>query len=158
MLDLIKKTMLTGIGLALLAKDEVEGLAKELIDKGKMSEKDGKKFLDDLSNRYEEVQKKLENMVEKTVKEFFKKTDIVTTDELKALKKEIRDQLERLQEKEEKAIPDTLEKRVEAYPAMSPKERKRLLNDLEVQMLVYADMMKFEKAAELRDIIADLKK
>jgi polyhydroxyalkanoate synthesis regulator phasin len=91
MLDLIKKTMLTGIGLALLAKDEVEGLAKELIDKGKMSEKDGKKFLDDLSKRYEEVQNKLENMVEKTVKEFFKKTDIVTTDELKALKKEIRD-------------------------------------------------------------------
>ena len=31
MLDLIKKTMLTGIGLALLAKDEVEGLAKELV-------------------------------------------------------------------------------------------------------------------------------
>jgi len=43
MLDLIKKTMLTGVGLALLAKDEVEGLAKELVDKGKMSEKDGKK-------------------------------------------------------------------------------------------------------------------
>ncbi len=91
MFDLIKKTMLTGIGLALLAKDEVESLAKELVDKGKMSEKDGKQFLDDLSDRYEEVQNKLENMVEKTVKEFFKKTDIVTTDELKALKKEIRD-------------------------------------------------------------------
>jgi len=91
MLDLIKKTMLTGVGLTLLAKDEVESLAKELIDKGKMSEKDGKKFLDDLSKRYEEVQNKLENRVEKTVKEFFKKADIVTTDELKALKKEIRD-------------------------------------------------------------------
>lgn len=91
MFDLIKKTMLTGIGLALLAKDEVESLAKELVDKGKMSEKDGKQFLDDLSDRYEEVQNKLENMVEKTVKEFLKKTDIVTTDELKALKKEIRD-------------------------------------------------------------------
>ena len=91
MFDLIKKTMLTGIGLALLAKDEVESLAKELVDKGKMSEKDGKQFLDDLSDRYEEVQNKLENMVEKTVKEFLKKTDIVTADELKALKKEIRD-------------------------------------------------------------------
>ncbi len=91
MLDLIKKTMLTGIGLALLAKDEVEDLAKELVDKGKMTEKDGKKFLDDLQKRYDDVQTKLEDRVEKTVKEFFKKANVVTTDELKALKKEIRE-------------------------------------------------------------------
>jgi len=91
MLDLIKKTMLTGIGLALLAKDEVEDLAKEFVDKGKMTEKDGKKFLDDLQKRYDDVQTKLEDRVEKTVKEFFKKANVVTTDELKALKKEIRE-------------------------------------------------------------------
>ena len=91
MLDLVKKTMLTGIGLALLAKDEVEDLAKELIDKGKMSEQDGRKFFNDLQDRYDKVQKKLEDQVEKTVKEMLKKADIVTGDDLKALKKEIRD-------------------------------------------------------------------
>ena len=90
MLELIKKTMLTGIGLALLAKDEVEDLAKELVEKGKMTEKDGKKFLDELQKRYEDVQNKLENRVEKTVKEFLKKADVVTADDLKAIKKEIR--------------------------------------------------------------------
>jgi hypothetical protein len=31
MLDLMKKTMLTGIGLALLAKDEMEELAREVV-------------------------------------------------------------------------------------------------------------------------------
>jgi polyhydroxyalkanoate synthesis regulator phasin len=91
MLDLIKKTMLTGIGLALLAKDEIEDLAKELTEKGKMTEKEGKQFLGDLQERYEEVQRKLEQRVEKTVKEFLKKADVVTGDELKALKKEIRE-------------------------------------------------------------------
>ncbi len=90
MLELVKKTMLTGIGLALLAKDEVEDLAKELVEKGKMTEKDGKKFLDELQKRYEEVQSKLEERVEKTVKEFLKKADVVTADDLKAIKKEIR--------------------------------------------------------------------
>ena len=90
MLDLVKKTMLTGIGLALLAKDEVEDLAKELVEKGKMTEKDGKKFLDELQKRYEDVQNKLEERVEKTVKEFLKKADVVTADDLKAIKKEIR--------------------------------------------------------------------
>lgn len=91
MLDLMKKTMLTGIGLALLAKDEMEELAREVVEKGKMTEKDGKKFFNDLQERYEEVQNKLEERVEKAVKEFLKKADVVTADELKALKKEIRE-------------------------------------------------------------------
>jgi polyhydroxyalkanoate synthesis regulator phasin len=91
MSDLIKKTLLAGVGLALKTWDEVEDLAKELVDKGKMSEKDGNKFIKDLQNRYEETQKKLEARVEKTVKEFLKKANVVTSDELKAVKKEVRE-------------------------------------------------------------------
>ncbi len=89
--DLIKKTMLAGVGLALKTWDEVEDLVKELVDKGKMSEKDGSNFLKDLQKRYEETQKKLEARVEKTVKEFLKKANVVTSDELKAVKKEVRE-------------------------------------------------------------------
>lgn len=95
MLNIIKKSMLTGIGLALIAKDEVEDLAKELVAKGNMSEKEGMKFLEelqkDLQKRYEETQKKLEDRVQQTVKDFMKKADVVTGDELKGLKKEIRE-------------------------------------------------------------------
>jgi polyhydroxyalkanoate synthesis regulator phasin len=91
MLNIIKKSMLTGIGLALLAKDEVEDLAKELVNKGKMSENEGMKFLEDIQKRYGETQKKLEDRVQETVKEFMKKADVVTGDELKGLKKEIRE-------------------------------------------------------------------
>jgi polyhydroxyalkanoate synthesis regulator phasin len=91
MLNIIKKTMLTGIGLALIAKDEMEDLAKELINKGKMSENEGTKFLEDLQKRYDETQTKLEEKVQRAVKDFMKKADVVTGDELKGLKKEIRD-------------------------------------------------------------------
>jgi len=91
MLNIIKKSMLTGIGLALIAKDEVEDLAKELVNKGKMSENEGTKFLEDLQKRYDETQKKLEEKVQQAVKDFMKKADVVTGDELKGLKKEIRD-------------------------------------------------------------------
>jgi len=89
--DLIKKTLLAGVGLALKTWDEVEDLAKELVEKGKMTEKDGNKFIKDLQTRYEETQKKLEARVEKTVKEFLKKANVVTGDELKAVKKEVRE-------------------------------------------------------------------
>jgi polyhydroxyalkanoate synthesis regulator phasin len=91
MLDLLKKGMLTGIGLALKTKDEVEDLVKELQKKGEMSETEGRKFLDDVQKRYDETQEKLEKRVEDAVKDFLKKTKIVTTDELKELKKEIRE-------------------------------------------------------------------
>ena len=101
--DLIKKTLLAGVGLALKTWDEVEDLAKELVDKGKMTEKDGSKFLQDLQQRYEETQKKLEARVEKTVKDFLKKADVVTGEELKAVKKEVRELKKMISSEKEKA-------------------------------------------------------
>ncbi|MEE4603644.1 MAG: hypothetical protein V2J65_20345 [Desulfobacteraceae bacterium] len=101
--DLIKKTLLAGVGLALKTWDEVEDLTKELVDKGKMTEKEGSKFLQDLQKRYEETQKKLEARVEKTVKDFLKKADVVTGDELKAVKKEVRELKKMISSEKEKS-------------------------------------------------------
>jgi polyhydroxyalkanoate synthesis regulator phasin len=95
--DFAKKTMLTGIGLALLAKDEMEEIAKEVVEKGKekgkMTEQEARKFWDDLHERYEDVQKKLEEKVEQNVKEILDKMKIVTEEKLesklKAIKKDV---------------------------------------------------------------------
>ena len=89
--EFLKKAMLAGVGLALKTWDEVEDFTKEMVEKGKMGEKEGNEFLKDLQGRYDDTQKKLEARVEKTVKEFLKKANLVTSDELKAVKKEIRE-------------------------------------------------------------------
>jgi polyhydroxyalkanoate synthesis regulator phasin len=91
MADQIKKVLLAGVGLALKTWGEVEALAEELIKKGKMSEAEGRKFLNDLQKKYEQAQKQLESRVEKSVKDFLKKADIPTAAELKSLKKEVRE-------------------------------------------------------------------
>ena len=91
MYDLIRKGMLTGIGLALKTWDEVEALAKDIEKKSDMPREEGKTFLKDLEKRYSEAQDKLEKRVEKSVNDFLKRADIVTGDELKGLKKEIRE-------------------------------------------------------------------
>jgi len=83
MIDVVKKTLLAGIGLALKTKDEVEEYAREMEKKLNLTENDGKIFLKEIHSRYEEAQKKLEERVEKTVKELLKKADVVTTEELK---------------------------------------------------------------------------
>ncbi len=91
MFDMVRKSMLAGVGLALKAWDEVEDMAKEVAEQSKMTEKEGRKFIEELQHRYEDAQKKLEERVEKSVKDLLKKADVVTQDELKGLKKEIRD-------------------------------------------------------------------
>jgi polyhydroxyalkanoate synthesis regulator phasin len=91
MFDMVRKSMLAGVGLALKAWDEVEDMAKEVAEQSKMTEKEGRKFIEELQTRYEDAQKKLEERVEKSVRDLLKKADVVTQDELKGLKKEIRD-------------------------------------------------------------------
>lgn len=101
MIELIKKTMMAGIGLALKTRDEVEELARDLSKKGSLSEQEGKRFLDELLKRYDDARGKLEERVEESVKKFLKKADIVTSEELKALKKEIRELKKAISQKTE---------------------------------------------------------
>ncbi|MDD3993104.1 MAG: phasin family protein [Desulfobacterales bacterium] len=87
----LKKLVIMGLGAGLMAKDEMEKMGREFSKKFEMGEKDAKKFMDDLEQRYEKAQKKLDKRVEEMVHDFLKKADIVTNDDLKALKKEIRE-------------------------------------------------------------------
>ena len=90
MLGLLKKSVLLGIGLALKTKDEVEEFARDFAKKSRMTEKEGKKFVAEMLDKYDESTEKLEKRVEKAVRDFLKKTSIVTEDDLKPIKKEIR--------------------------------------------------------------------
>jgi len=78
MFELIKKTMLTGIGLAAITKDKVEELAKELTEKGEISEKEGKELVDELLKKSEQARKDLETKIEDMVSKVLKKMDLAT--------------------------------------------------------------------------------
>ena len=76
----------------------------------------------------------------------------------KSIIKAIENQLEKFQdgsEREDKKEEDLL-KRAEAFKAMTKKEQKQFIKELQFQMNLYADMMEFEKAAELRDVVREL--
>jgi polyhydroxyalkanoate synthesis regulator phasin len=59
MIDLIKKTLLAGVGLAAMTKDKVEELAEELTEEGELSEKEAKELLNDLLKRSKRAKKDL---------------------------------------------------------------------------------------------------
>jgi polyhydroxyalkanoate synthesis regulator phasin len=89
MLDLVRKGVLTGIGLASLTKDKVEELAEKIIEETKLSEEEGRKLVEDLLKQSEEARKNLEEEVKKTVGEAMEKLDIPSRKDLEDLKARI---------------------------------------------------------------------
>ncbi len=89
MIDLLKKSLHAGIGIALKTTDDIKGLVKELVEKGKVSEEDGKKFLDDILEKYDDVKTNLEEKIESAVKKVVEKTNLANKHEIRDLKDEI---------------------------------------------------------------------
>ena len=73
MLDLMKKAIFTGLGLAFMTKEKIEEFSKEIIEKGRLSDTEGKEFIDELQNKSEEVRKKLQKQVQSAVNNTLKK-------------------------------------------------------------------------------------
>jgi polyhydroxyalkanoate synthesis regulator phasin len=90
MFDLIKKTMLAGIGFAVITKDKVEQLAKEYIEKGQMTEKEAKEMVDEFLKKSEHARKDLETKLEEMVQKALKKMNIATREDVAGLEERIK--------------------------------------------------------------------
>ncbi len=103
MIDLIKKTVMISVGMAYLTKEKVEELAHEIIEKGKMSKKESKAFLEDLLDKSEETSKQVEAQMTTIVNDTLKKLNFATQEDVKGLKKEIKELRKMLKKKGETA-------------------------------------------------------
>ena len=89
MIELVKKGVFTGIGLLSLTKEKIEEVAQEFIEKGKMSEQEGEKFVNELLKRSEESKQDIKKQVEESVKNLMKKMDFASKADVAALHKEL---------------------------------------------------------------------
>ncbi len=89
MLDLMKKAVLTGIGVASLTKEKVEEIAKDFAEKGKMSEQEGEKFVSDLLKKSEESRQALMAQVEKMVGTAVGSMNLAKVSDIDAVKQEL---------------------------------------------------------------------
>ena len=104
MIELIKKALLTGVGIASLTKDKIEDLGKELIDKGKMSEQEGEKLIQEMLSRAEESKETVRKQTETLVKNTVAKMQLARVEDIELLKAEIerlREDISALQKKSE---------------------------------------------------------
>lgn len=101
MQDFIKDVFYLGAGAAFVTKEKLEEFKKELVEKGKMTQEEGKQFVDDLLKKSEKSKKDLEKRIQDTVVEQMKKMNVATGDDIADLKKQIRE-LRKMIEKEQK--------------------------------------------------------
>ena len=67
MVDLIKKAIITGVGLAVLTKEKAEELVQELTQQAKLSEQEGKELFDGLLKQSENARNDLQSKLDETV-------------------------------------------------------------------------------------------
>ncbi len=89
MIDLIKKAMLTGVGVASLTKEKIEEVAKEFVEKGKLPEQEGKKFVQEMMEKSEESKEDLKNQFDLMLETALAKMQLARAADLNELKKEI---------------------------------------------------------------------
>ena len=89
--DFIRKIINTSMGAALLAKDKIKEFIDELVNNGKLTEEEGRRFMDDLRQETNEKRQNMEHEVKGIVERMLEKMDIASRSELKKLEKRIED-------------------------------------------------------------------
>lgn len=94
MIELMKKALLMGLGVASLTKEKIEEMSRDFIEQGKLTQQEGEKLVDDLLAKAEESKKDLKKEIDNRVEEIITKMNLVRMSDLD----EVKLQLQQLQE------------------------------------------------------------
>jgi polyhydroxyalkanoate synthesis regulator phasin len=89
MKEMLKNVVYAGLGAAFLTKEKVEDLTKDLIEKGKMTQEEGKQFVDDLLRKSEKAKDQLDLWINRRVEDRINQLNLATKDEIAELQRKI---------------------------------------------------------------------
>lgn len=89
MLDLVKKTLLIGAGLAVMTTEKMKDLTDELVKKGEISEKEAREALAELKKKSQQAKKEWEGKIEGSVRSIMNRMDIPSRKELDELRERL---------------------------------------------------------------------
>ena len=85
MFEAINKAFLVGVGMAAMAGEKAEELAKELAEKGKLSKIEARKLADHMVARSAKARKALKAQIEKRIEEALHKMHLPTKGDIDGL-------------------------------------------------------------------------
>ncbi len=89
MLEIVEKAILTGLGAVALSQKKAEELMNEMKEKYKLSEEEGKAFLDRLQGFAKEGREKVAEAAEAEVKKVMERVGVVPRDDYDQLLKRV---------------------------------------------------------------------
>lgn len=89
MFEVLQKSIYATVGLALMTRDKAEDIGRKLATDAKLSEADGKKFVDDLLVRIDDTKATLEKLVGAQVDRTLKRLNLPNRHEVDMLKERI---------------------------------------------------------------------
>ena len=89
MIDFLKKSFFTTIGIVYLSKEKVQEIGKKYIEETNLSEEEGKKFYNELIKKTEDARLAFEKVMNEKIEIILKKLEIPTRSEIDVLKKQI---------------------------------------------------------------------
>ncbi|MFP7755137.1 phasin family protein [Thermodesulfobacteriota bacterium B35] len=89
MKELMKNVVYAGVGAAFLTKEKIEELNRELVEKGKMTQEEGKKFVEELIRKSENAKDQLELWISQRVEDKIRQLNLATRDELADLRRQV---------------------------------------------------------------------
>lgn len=96
MLDYIKKSLLTGVGLALRSKAEIEEMAKEFAETSQMNQEEAKEFLNECRQKYDDAKNGFDKKIEQAIEKIMVKLDLPSKSDIEKLNKRIDEITEQL--------------------------------------------------------------
>ncbi len=82
MFDLLKKNLFTAIGLAVMTREKVEEAGKKIVQEAKLSEIEGKQFIEDLMKKADDARMAIDKIVNDKLEIAIKKLSIPTRSEI----------------------------------------------------------------------------
>jgi polyhydroxyalkanoate synthesis regulator phasin len=89
MIDLIKKTVLAGIGATVTTKEKIEGLLDEYVEKGKLSATEAKSLATRIAEDGKQEFESAKNEFGHVLNDLLKKANVVTHDEIAKLERRV---------------------------------------------------------------------
>ncbi|MGK7395895.1 MAG: phasin family protein [Candidatus Cyclobacteriaceae bacterium M3_2C_046] len=86
----MKKIISTGLGAAILAKNKAQELIDDLVNKGKMTEEEGNKFLNDLKEETDKSKSDFENELRVMMRKILDRMNIASRQDIERLEKRIK--------------------------------------------------------------------
>ena len=91
MQELLKNLLYLGAGAAFVTKEKIEDLKNDLVDKGKLTQDEGKQFVDDLLHKSDDIKGKFEEKINEVVTEQLDKMNVAKGDDIADLREQIQE-------------------------------------------------------------------